>query len=332
MSDDSIASHPFVAGVQQHWANEGWSNKTLLVAVSGGPDSVAVLRAIRQLGLDSQANGEIHVAHFNHGWRGEASDANEQFVVELCQQLDLPLHCQHSANPEKKEESARAERYDFLETTAGRLHAHYVLLGHNANDQAETILHRVIRGTALRGLAGIPLVRPLGNARVHRPILWARRDEVLQFLGDIQQPYCVDDSNQDVRFTRNRIRHELLPLLAERYNPAILQALLRLGEVAREVNQLVAEQIRDELPNCIAREDEQIVELNGERMLELPLHLRKQILVTLWQRQGWPEQSMGFEQWNRLIDALESGQKICCPGGVTVDASTTSVRLWRHGQ
>lgn len=333
MPHNSLHSHPFVAGIQANWGPDAWTSATLLVAVSGGPDSVAVLRAMQQIiqTLDETLDEgmEMHVAHFNHRWRGEASDQNERFVVSLCEQLAIPIHLQRSTNLEKKEEIARAERYEFLRTTAERLSANYVLLGHNANDQAETILHRIIRGTALRGLAGIPLERSLGEARIRRPILWATREEVICYLNDIQQPFCIDDSNQDIRFTRNRIRHELIPLLEQQYNPAVVQSLLRLGEVAREVNQYLADQVEQKLARCIVREDVNFVELHRQRIQDLPLPLRKQMLVEIWQRQGWPEQSMGFDQWNQIVQAIDLGGKVCLRGNTRINSERHVIRLTR---
>ena len=236
---ESHAPLPLEEKLAASWPPAAWQDLTLLVAVSGGADSVALLRALTA--VQGGGSGRIHAAHFNHHLRAAESDADQAFVVELCHGLGIACEVGHTAGSLAEvpgtglEEAARAARYDFFRQAAERLGARYLATAHTADDQAETILHRVIRGTGVAGLAGIARVRSLGPAvSLIRPLLGVRRGEVLAYLEELRQPYRRDSSNDDRRFTRNRLRRELLPLLASQYNAGVVEALLRLGSLAGE--------------------------------------------------------------------------------------------------
>jgi tRNA(Ile)-lysidine synthase len=229
------------------WRPEEWRDLTVLVAVSGGSDSVALLRGLAAIRIAGP--GRLVVGHFNHGWRGQESEADEQFVTSLAAQLELPTEVGQAARStsssgpdprdgrksKRTEAAARRARYRFLEETATRLGARYVVTAHTADDQAETILQRIIRGTGIAGLAGIRRARPLGPAvTLLRPVLEFRRCELRAYLQSLGQEFREDASNADRRFTRNRIRHELLPLLTEHYYPGAAESLIRLGTLAAE--------------------------------------------------------------------------------------------------
>ena len=150
------------------------------------------------------------------------------------------------------EATARTARYAFLQETAERFGARYVVTGHTADDQAETILHRIVRGTGIAGLAGMARVRPLGPAAtLIRPLLDFRRLELLAYLTDLGQPFRSDSSNSDTAFTRNRIRCRLLPELAAEYNPGVVASLVRLGRLAGEVQSVVDALVEDLAALCL---------------------------------------------------------------------------------
>ena len=206
------------------WPPESWADVSVLVAVSGGADSVALLRGLA--GLKVGGEGKLVVGHFNHRLRGEESDGDEQFVARLAEELGLGLECGRleagdiDACPDGIEEAARRQRYRFLTETAERVGARYVACAHTADDQVETVLHRILRGTGIAGLAGIPRCRRLSPAvTLIRPLLEVRRAELVDYLASLGQSYREDSSNLDRRFTRNRIRHDLLPQLAKDFNP-----------------------------------------------------------------------------------------------------------------
>ncbi len=237
------------------WPLSDWDDVTVVVAVSGGCDSVALLRAM--LALKTSGAGRVCAAHLNHQLRPEA-DEDERFVVELCQRLGVKCEVEQAAVDQLAarsgnglEAAARMARYRFLQETAGRLGARFVATAHTADDQAETILHRILRGTGIRGLAGMPRARPLGHATLIRPLLGVRRDELRAYLDALGQPWRHDQSNADLRFTRNRIRHQTMPQLRRHFNAGLTEALLRLGALAGEAQAVVDELVAERLDRCV---------------------------------------------------------------------------------
>jgi tRNA(Ile)-lysidine synthase len=194
----------------------------LLVGVSGGADSVALLDALVQLGH------RPHVAHLNHQWRGNDSDADAEFVRELAGRYGLPVTTEARAVPHN-EDAARQARFEFFESIDIR----NVVLAHTADDQVETFLMRLIRGAGVEGLAGILPEKQIGRLRILRPLLGVWRTEVIDYLKSRQLTWREDRSNADRQFLRNRLRHELLPLLEREYNPGIRDALWRTAEIVR---------------------------------------------------------------------------------------------------
>ncbi|MHC4404489.1 MAG: tRNA lysidine(34) synthetase TilS [Planctomycetota bacterium] len=283
---------------------------TVLLAVSGGVDSVALLRAMKA--LKTSGEGGLAAAHVNHRLRGEQSEADEAFVVDLCRRLDVP--CEVHRVPTDRlaaqsgnglEAAARSVRYDLLQQTAARLGARYVVTAHTADDQVETILHRILRGTGISGLAGMPRVRPLGPAAtLIRPLLGFARAELAAYLGDVGQPYRTDPSNDDPRFTRNRIRHELLPLLAERFNPAVAEALLRLGALAAEVQAVVDPIVEGLTEQCVTEGPVEFERIRVNPLAGQPRYVVRQVLMAVWRRRAWPLQAMGFAQWDQLAEMI----------------------------
>lgn len=198
----------------------------VVVALSGGPDSMALLHALRALGQWSLA-----IAHLDHGLR-EESARDAAFVQRVARELDLPLYLRRlEVRPEGEglEEAARRARYRFLEEARAHFGAHRVALGHTADDQAETVLLRLVRGCGLRGLGGMPPAR----GPFVRPLIEVTRQEVEAFLREVGASWVVDRSNLDVRFWRNRIRHRVLPELRA-LNPAVVETICRMAEVLRE--------------------------------------------------------------------------------------------------
>lgn len=206
------------------------------VAVSGGPDSVALLHLLRAL----EVEGELVVAgaaHFNHRLRGEAADGDEAFCRELAASFGLPFEVGSGdvtalARLEKRsiEDAARRMRYEFLAQAAARLRADAVAIGHSRDDQAETFLLRLLRGSGTRGLGAI---RPRAGIFV-RPLIDISRGALRQFAADGGLTFREDATNADVGVPRNRIRHELLPYLEREFSPGIVEVLAREAALARD--------------------------------------------------------------------------------------------------
>lgn len=185
----------------------------------------------------------LSAVHIHHGLRGEEADLDAAFVQALCRRLDVPLHLHHvdvrshAAPPgENVEEVARRLRYEVFDTLLANGSAAAILTAHTLDDQAETVLMKLLRGAWTDGLSAIyPLVRPNPShtGKILRPFLAVRRSQIEAFLNAIDQPWREDASNADTTFTRSRVRHQLLPELRE-YNPAIDQTLANLAELARE--------------------------------------------------------------------------------------------------
>jgi tRNA(Ile)-lysidine synthase len=233
------------------------------------------------------------------------------------------------------EAAARAARYSFFQEAAPRLGARYVVTGHTADDQAETVLFNLLRGTGLSGLAGIPRVRSLGPAvSLIRPMLSIRRCEVISYLAEIQQDYCVDPTNASSDFARNRIRHELLPLVRREFNHDIEGALCRLSQLVGDA-QRVIEKLADELLDRCVSQDKKLdaVVVNSKPLVEADRHLIRELFIALWRRERWPLQDMGFNEWEMLATMAADGAaltKRIFPGGVVVERLPNGVRLRRE--
>jgi tRNA(Ile)-lysidine synthase len=289
-----------------------------VVAVSGGSDSVGLLRALAALapGLGLK----LSVAHLDHGVRGDAARADAALVAELAAALALPfdLGQWQPARPGHFEADARRARYAWLTEVARARGAGAIAVGHTRDDQAETILHRIVRGTGLRGLAGIPARRPLAEGlMLVRPLLHAGRDDLRAYLAALGQPYRDDASNADTTRTRARIRHDLLPRLARDYNPRVADALIRLGALAGAAERGHEASLSELERAVVLSKRSDAVVLKRPIFKQAPRYLQAEVLRAIWRRLGWPEAGMGRQQWQRLA-ALARGMpmRVALPGNI----------------
>ena len=325
--------------IKSSWPQESWQDDRIVVAVSGGADSVGLARALAAI-VPTQPHRLI-IAHFNHRWRGQESDDDARFVNELARKLQLdcelgtatvdPQHDAVAIRP--TEEAARRQRYAFLERVAEQRGARYVVTAHTADDQAETVLHRILRGTGIGGLAGIPRVRVLSPAvSLIRPLLAVRRLDILDYLSAIQQDFREDSSNRDVRFTRNRIRQELIPSLEADYNPHVTAALTRLSQLAREHQQFLAEYVLAEYDRCILAETDSHVVIDiGPLAQSRPIIVRE-FFLSLWKRKQWPRQAMGQPEWQALQTVITRSQQptFILPGNISCRRENGTLVVRRH--
>lgn len=319
---------PLVSAARSAWPLDRWRDVTVLIGVSGGADSVALLRALHELRRLDQASaeatpprGSLIVAHFQHGTRpGAAEDA--VFVERLAAELGLPFvsgqrqaaTLEEQANaaevagaksPPHAEESLRQARYAFFIQAARQQGARYVALAHTADDQAETVLHRIIRGTGLRGLAGIPFARGLVHGvTIVRPLLAVSRADVLNYLKSVRQAYRVDPTNADENYTRNALRHSLIPQLEARFNPRVREALARLAAGADEalaaLDELAEQALAAGVLFPLPQQGVDQVALNRTALRNWPDDIVRRVGIKLWERQGWPLQGMGDVHWRRF--------------------------------
>jgi tRNA(Ile)-lysidine synthase len=306
------------------WRTRGLG-ETWVIAVSGGGDSVGLLRLLHHVAPN--AGLRLSVAHLDHGVRCEAARADAAFVADLAASLGLPFDLgrwqPHRAG--HFESDARRARYDWLVEVARRRAAAVVAVGHTRDDQAETILHRILRGTGPRGLAGIPRRRPLDadpTIELVRPLLDVSREEIRAYLGDLGQPWREDASNTDRTRTRARIRHDLLPALAREYNPDVAQAIVRLGRLAQSARGAIARTVRGLDDETVISSSPDRIVLDRGALRTLPPFLRAELIRRSWRRAGWPERDMSARRWRRLASLARRGEIRGVSIGAGVSAST----------
>ena len=304
----------FESRLEQAWPAARWHDFTVLVAVSGGADSIGLLCGLAR--LKSGGSGQLLAAHFNHALRGAESDADERFVSKLADRLGLACRIGRAApGPLDKtggdglEAAARQARYEFLQSIAATVGARYVVTAHTADDQVETIVQRIFRGTGLGGLAGMRRARPLGPAAtLIRPLLGIGRDGVRSYLQSIGQPWREDSTNARTDATRNWLRHELIPSACRQVNPAAPAAILRLGHLAAEAQELVEQLAASLAERAIVLTPDRSLVCQCELLAGQSRYLVREMFIHAWRERGWPEQSMGYSEWDALAEmALATG-------------------------
>jgi tRNA(Ile)-lysidine synthase len=343
-------------------------------AVSGGADSVALLLLLHAANaLPRNALGVgLSALHVHHGLRGDEADADLEFVQALCLRLEVPLHVHHASVPERVargreagepetiEEAARELRYECFAKLIAEGHADSVLTAHTLDDQAETVLMKLLRGAWTEGLSGIhPVVwlegtggreQGIGGGRIVRPLLGVRRAELEGYLRGQAQVWRTDSSNADEAFTRNRVRHRLLPILRE-YNPAIDQALANLAELAREDQARWQAEVGRILPQILlpgkpvrgggravstAAGETGSVALEIERLRGFDPALRRRVVRAAARTLG---ARLSFDETTRLLAlagfgadptaAARNGASLHLGGGLRAERSVRELRLKR---
>lgn len=219
-------------------------NQRLLIAVSGGQDSLCLSKLL--LDLQPKWGWELAIAHCDHRWRSD-SEANANYVKHLAQEWQVPFYQETAVQVTKSEAEARQWRYQALTAIAQERGYQYIVTGHTASDRAETLLYNLIRGSGADGLQSLAWLRPLTPAiQLVRPLLEINRVQTARFCQELQIAIWEDSSNRDLKYARNRIRHELIPYLQDHFNPQTEQALAQTAEILRaEVEYL--EQLTQEL-------------------------------------------------------------------------------------
>lgn len=314
----SAASNP-PAQIEQAARQLGIESAHVLVAVSGGCDSVALLRGLVE--LKQSLSLQLIVAHFNHGWRGDEAEADAGWVENLARTLQLEFvagSADELSPPDGgSEETARRDRYEFLTRTAAVHDCRFVAVGHTADDQAETVLHHILRGTGLAGLRGIPPARALDEGiTLVRPLLEVPRRSLEKWLTGLGQDWRLDHSNSDARFTRNRIRNELLPLLERDFNSQVRRVLTTLAQQSGEVSDFVRKLAVDALSETVISATADSLRLDANALSRLSPVVLRETLVLAWQQQNWPLQGMNFSHWETLAEVARGEGAVTLPGDV----------------
>ncbi len=278
-----MKQHPLVRSVEKTLLefNMLQSRDKVLVAVSGGPDSVALLHVL--LTLRSKIDIQLGVAHLDHGLRPSAAAGDAAFVAELTAKTGLSLHASktdildlHQRERGSLESLGRTARYDFFKRIAQRYGYNKIALGHHADDNAELVLMNLFRGSGPLGLSGIPPVR---DNRYVRPLIGQPQKRIMHFLQSNQIAFVLDATNSDLRFLRNRVRHQLIPELIRRYNPNLVDTLNRTAAIIRSEEDLL-NQYSDELFNRLAVKDATSVRIPISTLLESHTALQRRTIRT----------------------------------------------------
>ena len=336
----------------------------ICVAISGGADSVALLLTLHAANTTPRESLGVGLSavHIHHNLRGEEANADQQFVEDLCIGLDIPLHLHHAdiptrvaearaqGDPETIEEAARNARYEFFNTLIASGHADSVLTAHTLDDQAETVLMKLLRGAWTEGLSAIHPVVTLQKGRVLRPFLNTRRADIESFLKSINQSWREDSTNTDTSFTRNRVRRELLPQL-HTFNPNLDQTLANLAELAREEETRWQTELARVLPQLLlpgkpvrgggravsTAPGDASISIELDRLKVLDPALRRRVLRAAARQFG---ARLSFDETSRLLAlcgfradptvAARTGASLHLSNHLRADRSAREIRLFRQ--
>jgi tRNA(Ile)-lysidine synthase len=312
----------------------GVRDGTLLVAVSGGLDSVALLHGLHVL---SQAQGpNLRVGHVNHGLRGADSEADQAFVAERAAALGLPFEAaridpagaregRSSRDRPTLQEAARELRYGALRAMADRAGARWLATAHHADDQAETVLLRLLRGTGPDGLGGIP--ERSADGRVVRPLLGVSRAEIERFAATRRLSWREDASNASDRYARNRLRRRL-PGLAQDFNPRLLRAIGNLAEAQRRDSEWIRARVEQEAAARIVREGDWLA-IDAKDWAALPEALARRLARVALDRCGSGRlvTRVHLTRMGAFLGSARTGKCLELPGGLVLERRREGFRL-----
>ena len=313
------------------------TGRRLVVAVSGGPDSLALLYALHR--LRDELGLALHVAHLDHRLRGQDSAADAEFVAQTCAKLgidytveDVDVLAFRREHRMSLEEAAREVRYRFLANVAEQVGAEAVVLGHTSDDQVETVLMNVIRGSGLRGLRGM---MPVSKQRIagsdltlFRPLLNLPKQDTIAYCEALDLTPRADESNRSMEMTRNRIRLELLPLLRD-MNPAFGDAILRLSRNVNDALSVVNRKVDSAWSDAVTEEGESIC-IDRERFRELDVALRSHLVIRTLSHVKGDMQGIERIHVDDAVNAVieSSGSQLHLPGGLRLIVEQRSAHLY----
>jgi len=316
-----------------NWPPRRWGDVGVVIGCSGGADSVALLRLMADVRIQNGAvpRGFLVAAHFNHGLRGQESDEDQRFVSDLANELGIQFETTRQLSDATSEADLRTERMHFLTETAKKSGARYIAVAHSADDNAETVLHHLFRGTGPAGLAGIGSTRPIDcDLVLMRPLLNASRQSIREALRSIGQSWREDSSNSQVHYQRNWIRQQLLPLIETRY-PHAVDAINRAIDGQREwrnlIDQLAQQWLDEHRAITPPRPDTHWISLSRNDRTDRVVVVAA--MQKLWAEAGWPRGEMSRQHWCRLADTIGSTtrERYFLPGEVDVNATEPVILL-----
>lgn len=299
----------------------------IIVAVSGGPDSVCLFSVLDSLKKELGIN--LFCAHLNHQLRGAESDGDERYIRRLADKLRIPILIESKDTAkfakEKKfslEQAARELRYDFLLRAAKKMDANKIAMGHTRDDQAETLLIRLLRGAGLRGLKAIPPMRKLSpNIYIIRPLIETPREEIMSFLKKRKIKARLDSTNVKAIFLRNRLRHKLIPVIEKYYSPKIKEILARTANALDADYDYLIKQQRRAFKRIAKIKNGVGVNLSIKRLRSLETSLKRGIVRLAIENVKGDLKSIDYRHWERienLISERNINSTVHLPGGISV--------------
>jgi tRNA(Ile)-lysidine synthase len=280
----------------------------VLVACSGGPDSVALLHLLHQLRYKYKL--ALYLAHVNHGLRGRESNSDERFVRGLAEKLGIPILVKKAdvkKLAEQKglnlEEAARLVRYEFFESLVEKHKLDKIATGHTLNDQAETVLMRLLRGAGPTGLSGIPIKR----GKIIRPLLETTREEILDYLKQNKIKFRIDKTNLKSDYLRNKIRNKLLPGLLKEYNPNLTKVLGRTAALFSELEEQIEKQTEKVAQRILSSPKDGVVQLKLRQFQKFPTILQRNLIRMAWENLSKEIYPLDFDQVERVLDLANPG-------------------------
>lgn len=291
-------------------------NDNIVIGVSGGADSVALLNILHNINQTTTAGFSIHVAHLNHKLRGKESDEDTAFVKQLAHKLNIKvfiteIDIKKLANSTSLsiEECARNERYNFLKSCAKELGTANIAVAHTADDNSETILQRLIRGTGILGLGGIKLKRPIAyGSEIHliRPLLYTWKKDIIAYLDEKEIAYREDSSNLKKEYYRNKIRLELIPFIEENYNNQIKQALINLSDICNKNDHLIDELYKSLYEDSIVREGCNEYVFNNQKLAKGSEIVLQKLVYHVFTKMNVPLKQVGYKHYNNIVKSIKN--------------------------
>lgn len=305
-------------------------NDNIIVGLSGGGDSVCLFLVLNELKEKFKFN--LYAVHINHGIRGISAISDEMFAKALCERENVPiksfrLNVVEKAKNEKLtlEEAGRRARYDIFYKEAESLNGAKIAVAHHINDQAETVLFNMIRGSGLKGMGGMQPVRD----NIIRPLLCVTRDEIVQFLRERQEDFCTDETNEDNEYTRNLIRNKVIPILSD-IQPESASHIAATADELREAFEYIEEKSRKAFDDSVKETDGGFVICTKKLNTEKPIIIRNVIIFTMQKLvDEWKDVSR--VHINDVYGLIEKGRgkEIHLPKGLTAKKVTNGIYIGR---
>jgi len=292
----------------------------VVVALSGGPDSTALLVILTQVAEEIGFN--LIAAHINHGLRGEESNEDEKYSRELSEKMGVAFVTQRVEQTKvdkgvSAEDFYRRQRYSFLNKVAKEQQAQKIALGHNLQDQAETVLLNLLRGSGLEGLRGI---LPMRDGKFIRPLIEVSRREIISFLNARGIQYRQDSSNESRKYLRNKIRGELIPYIKEKFNPKIEENLAQTAEILRNEDEFIRQYVLEAMDSPYIQRQKSLISLSIAYINKLPPAIRMRFLKALLESLNPEKNGFSFihiKTLENLAQKKRSGKRISLPADIT---------------